>query len=389
MERFTNTRDGVGSYTLKDGSKRHRVVYRHNGKVRSKGGFRTKGEAKAWRDRQRITVSRGDDPNPTIRRELFGAFAERWLDEHEDGVRPSTNALYRMLYRRHIAPTFADTAFRHVSQQAVKDWHRWVKRKPAQTKTKRLSDSTVAKVYRLMKQMCEAAVDDGYLSANPCRIKKAGVEKVPDTGYEEPPSAAQVRALADAVEHRYRAMVLLAGFGGLRWGEAAGLDARHINLTDGYVRIVQQLTQVDGGLPTISEPKTDAGRRSVYLHGEVLDALRVHVDRYGTSGLLFSTPSGEPLRASNFRRRVWKPATKKVGCPGVRFHDLRHTAGTLAAQTGATTKDLMARMGHASEKAAMRYQHATQQEQQAIAQKMGERLAQPDNVIAMKRATAR
>ena len=61
------------------------------------------------------------------------------------------------------------------------------------------------------------------------------------------------------------------------------------------------------------------------------------------------------MERSNFRCRVWLPAAAAAGLPGLRFHDLRHTAGTLAARTGATTKELMARLGHASPKASLIY----------------------------------
>ncbi|MCW2610661.1 MAG: site-specific integrase, partial [Cryptosporangiaceae bacterium] len=50
---------------------------------------------------------------------------------------------------------------------------------------------------------------------------------------------------------------------------------------------------------------------------------------------------------------------KALGAQGLRFHDLRHTGNTLAAATGASTKELMARMGHASMRAALIYQHAS------------------------------
>jgi hypothetical protein len=56
-----------------------------------------------------------------------------------------------------------------------------------------------------------------------------------------------------------------------------------------------------------------------------------------------------------------------VGISGFRFHDLRHTGNTLAAATGASTKELMARMGHASPRAALIYQHATRERDEAIA----------------------
>jgi integrase len=63
------------------------------------------------------------------------------------------------------------------------------------------------------------------------------------------------------------------------------------------------------------------------------------------------------IRRSNFTRRVWIPATRAAGVEGLRFHDLRHTAATLAVAAGASTRELMVRMGHSSSAAALRYQH--------------------------------
>jgi integrase len=59
----------------------------------------------------------------------------------------------------------------------------------------------------------------------------------------------------------------------------------------------------------------------------------------------------------------------------VHFHDLRHTGGTLAAATGASLKELMARLGHSSTRAALIYLHATRERDQAIAAGMGKLLS--------------
>ena len=71
-----------------------------------------------------------------------------------------------------------------------------------------------------------------------------------------------------------------------------------------------------------------------------------------------SAPKGRRLRRSNFREH-WHKAREAVELPDLHFHDLRHTGGTLSAATGATLKELMARLGHSSVRAAMIYQHAT------------------------------
>ena len=72
---------------------------------------------------------------------------------------------------------------------------------------------------------------------------------------------------------------------------------------------------------------------------------------------MFPSGRGTYLQRSNFSRLVWRPAVQQLGLDGLRFHDLRHTAATLAAAAGATTKELMDRMGHTSPAVALRYQH--------------------------------
>ena len=64
----------------------------------------------------------------------------------------------------------------------------------------------------------------------------------------------------------------------------------------------------------------------------------------------------------------------KIGKPGLHFHDLRHTGNTLAASSGASTRDLMARMGHDSMNAALIYQHATSEADRAIADALDRKL---------------
>lgn len=74
-----------------------------------------------------------------------------------------------------------------------------------------------------------------------------------------------------------------------------------------------------------------------------------------------------------------------IGRPELHLHDLRHTGNTWAAATGASTRELMVRMGHATPDAALRYQHATQERDRAIAAALAE-LARPAPVVEISRA---
>ncbi len=107
---------------------------------------------------------------------------------------------------------------------------------------------------------------------------------------------------------------------------------------------------------------------------ELVDELSWHLERFaepGERGLVFVGPKGAPLRRSNFRP-VWNSACAKAGLAGLHFHDLRHVGGTLAATTGASIRELMARLGHSSTRAALIYQHATRDRDKAIALALGD-----------------
>jgi integrase len=93
----------------------------------------------------------------------------------------------------------------------------------------------------------------------------------------------------------------------------------------------------------------------------------------GPEGRVFAGPKGATIRCSNWHT-VWQRATKAAGVEGLHFHDLRHTGNTLAAGTGASLRDLMTRMGHASARAALIYKHASSDRDQAIAASLDELL---------------
>jgi integrase len=92
----------------------------------------------------------------------------------------------------------------------------------------------------------------------------------------------------------------------------------------------------------------------------VLPDVADHLERWvgpEPDAWLFTGPKGAPLTRTNFSHH-WTRARETAGAAGVRFHDLRHLSATLAATVGATTRELMSRMGHSSPRAALIYQHA-------------------------------
>jgi integrase len=182
----------------------------------------------------------------------------------------------------------------------------------------------------------------------------------------------QVAVIAERVPARYRALVLVAAFGGLRWGELAGLRRKRVDLERGTVTVAEQLLEVNGAF-SVGPPKSAAGRRTVTLPAVVVEALAEHLARYtakSPEAYVFLSSQGRHLRRSNFNRRVWQPATRAAGVEGLRVHDLRHTAGTLATAAGGSLREVMDRLGHSTTVAAVRYQHVMADRDAAIAREL-------------------
>ncbi len=311
--------------------------------------FATKADAQRWLSSVETDIARGDWHDPRLGEVAFNEWAERWLATKAPRLAAATEDLYRYLLRVHVVPRFGSTP---VGRIAAADVQAWL----ADLHKTELSSNTVAKAYRVLSGAMDGAVDAGLIARSPCTLKGAGTERHAEMKVATPE---QVAALAAAVGPRWEALVLTAAYSGLRWGELAGLRRGDIDLEKNLVTVARKLGEVNGTL-SYSPPKTKAGKRTIGIPSFVARSLAVHVDLYalpGEQGLVFPSTDGEPMRRSNFRRRVWEPATQAVGMTGFRFHDLRHTAATLAAASGTSLKALMARIGHASAGAALRYQH--------------------------------
>ena len=139
-------------------------------------------------------------------------------------------------------------------------------------------------------------------------------------------------------------------------GELAALRRCGIDLQARTIRVTRQLSEQPGGGFAFGPPKSEAGVRAIAIPGVIMPDLALHIMTHaapGDGGLLFTSPTGGPLRHTNFRRRVWLPALHAAGLPPIHFHDLRHTGNVLAANAGANLRELMDRMGHASVRAAL------------------------------------
>ena len=104
-----------------------------------------------------------------------------------------------------------------------------------------LAPTTAVKCYRLLRTILNTAVEDELIVKNPCVIKGAATERSPERPIA---SIAQVDALATAIDPRWRALVLLATYGSMRWGELTAQTRQRIDLQVGTVEVVEQALQL-------------------------------------------------------------------------------------------------------------------------------------------------
>jgi integrase len=329
--------------------------------------FDSRQYADAWLSRVRTDIQRGqweapdaakvDQPAAPIN---FGTYAAGWLAGRD--LSPATRKLYRIILDHHILPVFEDAALTAITPAMVRDWHAKLRTETGPTQR--------ARAYSLLRTILNTAVLDDVIPVNPCRVRGAGVAK---TAREiRPASLGELEAFAAAMPPRLRLMVLLAAWCALRFGELAELRRADIDIQGAIVQVRRGVVRTDAGL-VVKGPKSEAGKRDVNIPPHLMPAVADHLARMPArqDALLFPAAHGGHLNPASLRR-AYHPAREAAGRPDLRFHDLRHTGAVLAAATGATLAELMARLGHSTVSAAMRYQHASQDRDKVIAAALSE-----------------
>lgn len=354
--------------------------------------FPTKWEAEGWlRDEQRL-IERDEWTPPKARQAAkhhpgatLADYAPTWLAGRRqrrtnEPLKPRTREHYQYLLDTRILPMLGSLPMHAIDEDVVQAWL------DAQPNT----PTANAHAYALLKSiLTTAAKKDDRIT--PPAIEGAGKA---DTKHKaEPATAAELHALADHMPPRYRLAVLLMGWCALRFGEVAELRRQDIaiakNGKTGKVRVRRAVVRV-GGERIVTTPKSDAGIRDVSIPPHILGDVRQHLKEWaqpGPTGLLFpgangrqvsqSTLNGKPARTRLQKGSIIREsasgfckAREAIGRPDLRMHDLRHSGATLAAQTGATLRELMERLGHSTSEAALRYQHAARDRDAQIAESL-------------------
>ncbi len=327
--------------------------------------FLTKRDARAWLSlRQAEIVAKawmppGSDSEP-VPKLTFTEYADEWLATRQVGGRPlkeRTVEHYGKLLDEHIEPTFGALPIGSISADDVRAWY-----------AKTLTDKPTMRshAYGLLRTIMATAASDGKIGANPCVIRGAGTAK--RVHKVRPATVGEIGVIANAMPAQWSLMVLLAAWLALRFGELTELRRKDIDLADEVVRVRRAVVRTDDGF-VVTTPKSDAGVRDVAIPPHLIPAIETHLSKHvgaKRDALLFPAVGGGHLAPATLYRRFYT-ARAKADRDDLRWHDLRHSGAVLAAATGATLAELMARLGHSTPQAALRYQHAAQGRDREIA----------------------
>ena len=349
---------------------RWRVRYQAEGRRISRSGFATRAEARAWLAQAEVDLAGGRHVDPRSGRLLFRQYEGLWLS----GLlaEASTKDRTKSRINAQLLPAFGTRRLDEIRREDVRAW--------VAALAERYRPTYVRSCLVTLRSILQEAVDSGRLPQNPA----AGVSS-PTLRAEERRflTAEEVEALAGAIEPRFRNLVLLAAYSGLRWGELTGLRIENLDLLRGRVTVAEVLARGEAGRRYVKAfPKSAAGRRTVGLPQAVTEGLRTHVETYGVGegGLVFSTERGRPLRHADWNEVHFGPAVLRAGLGGPArptFHSLRHTHAALLIAQGTHAKAVQRRLGHASIRTTLdTYGHLYEEHEAEITDGLEQALAQ-------------
>jgi integrase len=270
----------------------------------------------------------------------FHVYASEWVASRRPEVDERTTEYFEWALSGHLLPYFKDHRPSEITPQAMKAYraHKLAAKQP-------LSASSLNKTLKVLAQILDDAIEDGYLATNPARGKRARVRapKPKRTWLE----LDEVTALLDSAG-AHRALLETMILAGLRVSELCALRWRAVDLARGRL--------------SVEDSKTDAGRRTIELSPLLLDELKAHKAsaRHAEGDeLVFPTRYGTQRDRANVRARVLTTTieranakARKAGRPGVQAgvtnHTLRRTFASLLYEAGASPAFVMAQMGHES-----------------------------------------
>lgn len=321
---------------------RYRVRWRDpDEKGRSKTFDRLE-DAKRWLAHVRHKTAMNELPLEPMNKISVGGHLVDWWSRKEQELRPRTSSAYESILRLHVPDSLKAQRLTVVTASDIEAALRPLVRQG--------KFALARKMRAVLSGLFADAVRHGHIVVNPVSHAQMPLRARQTRGNAlrtpmeclSPPS---VWRIADAVPPWARAIVLVGGFAGLRWGEMAGLGPEHIDLEACTIRVERAFIEP---MRELSIAKTPSSIRTAIFSESIVGDLAQHLASYSSAETVFTSRRGERLHHSNFRRRVWLPALQSTNLDGWRYHDLRHTYASILIR-GAVSPPLIAQMmGHSN-----------------------------------------
>lgn len=261
---------------------------------------------------------------------LFSAVAEAWERQHYETVAFGTYRSYKPACADCI-DYFGDYDIRDITPQMVSAFI-------LRQSTRGYAAKTVKTRLLVLNLIFKYAIISQYITSNPCQY--ISVPKGLKKTKREMPSEEDIRIVKNSVDIKFGFFAYFILYTGLRRGEALALRYEDIDF-DAKIIHVRRSVYWMGNAPHLKEPKTEAGKRDVFL----LDTLLPYLDRSGT-GYVFADTDGELMRNSR-AQDAWEAYTKATGLT-ITPHQLRHAYASVLFDAGLDAKDAQELMGHAN-----------------------------------------
>ena len=329
----------VSPYSTAQG-RRYRVRYRRpDGSQTDKRGFKTKRDAEVFLASVEVSKAQGTFLDPSRSRVAVAELAIPWLVSKRASLKPSAYSPIETAWRLRVQPRWGRIAITDIAHSDVKSW--------VAELNQSLGASLVIRTYGVLASILDDAVHDRRIAVNPARGGKIGLPKK-TTSRHIYLNHAQVEDLAGA-SGEHATLVRTLAYTGMRWAEVSGLSTQNIDFARSRIWVVTNAVEVNGEI-YVGTPKSHK-IRSVPMPRFLRDELAGRVARLGPDDLVFPSKSGtymRRVRTSAASKSWFKNAAESIGVPQLHIHDLRHTAASLAVQSGGNVKAIQRMLGHAS-----------------------------------------
>ncbi len=269
-------------------------------------------------------------------RMVFRELAEEWMESYaKSHVRPSTFGTYRWLLDYHLLPAFGDRALSTITPEGVQAY--------LADRIQYVAPKTANHGLVLLKEILESAVTWGRIPTNPAKqIKKAPVPRREVVLW----TTSEIRKFLLAADETWRPLFLTAVFTGLRLGELQAMAWEGQNRPNFATNKLEVTCAYNDRTRRLGPPKSERSVRTVDMPPSIRQTL-LALHRSATGPLVFSGKREGPVPPSVVAR-AHHATIKRAGVSRIRFHDLRHTYGSLLIMAGKHPKYIMAQMGHHS-----------------------------------------